>query len=102
MKLNKEIETRFDKKFLDRFKGHISWVEGKDLPNDIKAFLSEELDNQKKEMIERIEKMTKNSSVIKQSEVALKYRNGKYSLRDINRIVIGYNKALDDIIKAIK
>ena len=55
-KQNKDWEKEFDDNFRDRFKGHISWVESKDLPNDVKSFIHSLLSQKEKEVREEIAK----------------------------------------------
>jgi hypothetical protein len=59
----------------------IGWIYGEDDYKNLKAFLAEELANQKKEMIERIEKI-------------------KGKRKTMSQWI--YNQAIDDIIQAIK
>ena len=54
MKKKEKWEKEFDHLFKDRFKGHISWVEGLDLPNDIKSFIRQTIVEELEKERERV------------------------------------------------
>jgi hypothetical protein len=88
----------------------IDWEqEYKKLKQLIPILLSSErqrlIDQTQQETLEWCEKVAdkkkKDTSVLKQAKVALKFED-KYSLNDIRNIVKGYNKALEEMYQTIK
>jgi Mg2+/Co2+ transporter CorC len=88
----------------------IDWEqEYKKLKQLIPILLSSErqrlIDQTQQETLEWCEKVAdkkkKDTSVLKQAKVALKF-DDKYSLNDIRNIVKGYNKALEELRQTIK
>jgi len=89
---------QFDEEFAGNTSDVYDWLA---IERQIKEFIGRVLSEYRQELKKKVEGMKRNTSVIKQAEVALKFRE-KYSLVQIRSIVKGYNQACDDFIKLLE